>query len=343
MSVVKINLFGMIGDRDGSFESVRDQLHGVSKDADIRVQINSLGGSATDGLSIYNLLSGYTNVETVNVGVAASAAALVYLAGSKRASVDNAMFMFHCAQYGIGYASEKKLLATAERAKIFNKSYRDILENKTTITDADMLDKMIHDEKWFSASDAQESGVVQTIISDDNEKFDVFNEAVQSAYTNVFERRVNMPIPGNDKPPVVDTTDMVSKADAVKMVADAEQASVRTLLDKVKAIQELVDGIHGGSDLVKDRLYDFDFSLQDAQQVVIDHIKKQTNGFMASMQGDAIEPLPVGATNDDQNNNGFIGEVTAYQSLHKCDFTTALSSVAKANPQGYEKHARGEV
>jgi len=124
----------------------------------IQVWINSPGGIVMDGYNIYNaILKSTTKVDTYNVGIAASIAAVIFQAGRKRIMADYALLMYHN-PYGGDSVELKKMresiaVMVAERAE------------KTT----DEVLKMMDKTTWITASEAFESGFCDEIeASKDN-------------------------------------------------------------------------------------------------------------------------------------------------------------------------------
>jgi len=67
-----------------------------SKKQNIEIHINSPGGDACGGITIYNeLLRSGKTIKTVNVGMAASAASLIFMSGSERIMARASMVMIH--------------------------------------------------------------------------------------------------------------------------------------------------------------------------------------------------------------------------------------------------------
>lgn len=89
----EVSIYGDIGAWGVSAASFIDAVKAVQ--GPIRVRINSGGGDVFDGLAIYNYLAGRGDVETVIDGLAASAASLPFLAGSKRRMPKAAFLMVH--------------------------------------------------------------------------------------------------------------------------------------------------------------------------------------------------------------------------------------------------------
>ncbi|MBO6270771.1 MAG: Clp protease ClpP [Clostridium sp.] len=74
-------------------KTIRELPEGVSQ---LKVHINSPGGDAYEGLAIYNILRNCgREVETFCEGLAASAASVIFMAGSKRVMSDASLLMLH--------------------------------------------------------------------------------------------------------------------------------------------------------------------------------------------------------------------------------------------------------
>lgn len=84
-------------------------------DRPVTVQINSPGGDPFDGMSIFNLLRGHSQPVLVQVlGIAASAASIVAMAGDKIEIGRGAQFMIHRAQgVALGDRDAMRVMASA--------------------------------------------------------------------------------------------------------------------------------------------------------------------------------------------------------------------------------------
>ena len=130
--VTIVTISGVIG-FDVTPNSVRNQLKNVKED--IIVEIGSPGGFVFDGLEIFNILRDFKGgkVETRLMGLAASMAAVIALAGDKVTAHDNAVFMIHNAlNLVIGNpaflaSSPKKKLSSSINCLISFKLFPDFL------------------------------------------------------------------------------------------------------------------------------------------------------------------------------------------------------------------------
>jgi ATP-dependent protease ClpP protease subunit len=130
----------------------------------ITVEINSLGGDVFAALAIYNALRASGKEITTRVmGVAASAAALVFLAGSKRVMPDNTMLMVHGAASGTpgrGTAGDHKD-AAALLDQIDN-SLLDIFVARTGQSKAAMKN-LLAEDTWMTADEARTKGFATAV------------------------------------------------------------------------------------------------------------------------------------------------------------------------------------
>jgi ATP-dependent Clp protease, protease subunit len=118
-----------------------------SKSNNINIHINSPGGDAFDGISIYNeMLRCGKKIKTINVGMAASAASIIFMAGAARSMAQGAMAMIHRAStivWGNSEDLQKKITAldmlddqmagiyASASGKDDKKKYRKMMDDET--------------------------------------------------------------------------------------------------------------------------------------------------------------------------------------------------------------------
>ncbi len=141
-------------------------LASKDRDKDIKLYINSPGGSVTAGLAIYDTMQYIScNVSTICVGMAASMAAVLLAAGEKgkRFVLPNSEILLHQPMGGItGQASEieigaKQILKIKAKLNlILAKHTGKALKNIEEDTDRDF---------YLSAEEAKKYGVVDEVIT----------------------------------------------------------------------------------------------------------------------------------------------------------------------------------
>ncbi len=140
-------------------------LESQSKDEDIKIYINSPGGSVTSALAIYDTMQFVKcDVSTICVGLAASGAAILLSAGEKgkRFSLPNSEVMIHQVMGGVeGQATDidihaKHILKVKERLN-------NILAKHTRKTLA-QVSKDVERDYFMSAEEAKKYGLIDKII-----------------------------------------------------------------------------------------------------------------------------------------------------------------------------------
>ncbi len=140
-------------------------LESEDKDKDIKLYINSPGGSVTAGLAIYDTMQYIKpNVGTICVGMAASMGAVLLAAGApgKRYALPNSEIMLHQVMGGAeGQASDIKI--RAERILKIRDSLNGILTKHTGQT-LSKIEKDTDRDYFLTAEEAMKYGVIDKII-----------------------------------------------------------------------------------------------------------------------------------------------------------------------------------
>lgn len=157
-----IDLYDEIGYWGVTAKNFRQQLKAAP--GDVVLRINSPGGDVFDGIAIYNdLLAHEGTVRCEIIGLAASAASLIAMAGDEIAIAENAFFMIHNA-WTIALGNRHDL---AEVAAVLAKIDDAMARTYTKRTKAGIRSvvKMMDDETWLNAKDAQEHGFADSLIA----------------------------------------------------------------------------------------------------------------------------------------------------------------------------------
>lgn len=134
--------------------------------ADVTVNINSPGGDMFEGLAIYNLLREHEGEVTVNViGVAASAASIIAMAGDKIQIGRSAFLMIHnCWVAAVGNKTE--LRAAADTIEPFDRAMADVYSARTGL-DSKAIAKLMDVETFIAGSDAVAQGFADALLAAD--------------------------------------------------------------------------------------------------------------------------------------------------------------------------------
>lgn len=148
--------------------SVSKQLENANGD-EIEVDINSGGGDVFSGSEIYTALKSYKGNVIVNiVGIAASAASVIAMAGKIVKMSPTAQMMIHnVSSYAAG--DYRDMNHTAELLKTANDTIANAYILKTGIERKELL-KMMDNETFMNAQQAKEKGFVDEIMFDSSLK-----------------------------------------------------------------------------------------------------------------------------------------------------------------------------
>jgi ATP-dependent Clp protease protease subunit len=133
---------------------------------DIFFYINSPGGSVYDALAIYDTMQYITNdVQTVGIGVQASAAAFLLSSGTKgkRFALPNATVMIHQPSSGTRGKVTDQEIDLRESLRI--KRLLESIMAKNTGQKAEKIHEDMERDKWLTADDAKKYGIIDDIIS----------------------------------------------------------------------------------------------------------------------------------------------------------------------------------
>lgn len=139
-----------------------------SEDAkkDIYFYINSPGGSVYDALAIYDTMQYITNdVQTVGIGVQASAAAFLLSSGTKgkRFALPNATVMIHQPSSGTRGKVTDQEIDLRESLRI--KKLLETIMAKNTGQKPERIHEDMERDKWLTAAEAKKYGIVDEIIN----------------------------------------------------------------------------------------------------------------------------------------------------------------------------------
>lgn len=130
----------------------------------ITLYINSLGGEISSGLSLIQVMRDLKSpVHTVVLGMAASMAAYVAVAGAKRYAYPTARYMMHRAKtWGVS-GDHTDIDIEAKELKVVNAYCDQVLINFTSIK-PEQLEAMTSKDFWFGTKEALKLGILDEVI-----------------------------------------------------------------------------------------------------------------------------------------------------------------------------------
>jgi len=191
-----IDIFDAIGEDYWTGEGV--SAKSISKTlaslngADITVNINSPGGSMFEGLTIYNLLRAHKGSVKVNVlGIAASAASIIAMAGDEVKIAKSGFIMIHNAWvYAAG--NKQDLRDVADYLEPFDKSMAQIYVDRTGLKYDDVA-SMMDAESYITGEDSVSKGFADALIDADTIREEQNEQARAAALLDVALAKAGMP------------------------------------------------------------------------------------------------------------------------------------------------------
>ena len=179
-----------IGSGSLSSYSVQAQLE-LASGQDVEVHISSVGGSAFDAITIYDLFKKYPgNVTTYVDALAASAASIVAMGGKTIVMSKYALLMIHKPMVGTG-GNADELLKDVQMLNVVQSRLAQIYMDKTGL-DGITINSLINAVTWLSADQALDLGFIDQV---EDYTSDITNTAIIKSYITtappVYQRCIN--------------------------------------------------------------------------------------------------------------------------------------------------------
>lgn len=140
-------------------------------DGDVVVNINSPGGDMFEGIAIYNLLKEHPGKVTVKIlGIAASAASIIAMAGNEIQIAKTAFLMLHNS-WVVAAGNRHDLRAVADYLEPFDEAMRDVYVARTG-ADEKTIAAFLDAESWINGSNAVDGGFADAFLPSDAVKSD---------------------------------------------------------------------------------------------------------------------------------------------------------------------------
>lgn len=152
----------------------------------INIRINSPGGSVYHGDPIVSAIrNSKAEIHTYNDGMAASMAAIIWLAASNRHMSVNAKLMLH-ATSSIAIGTAKAMRSEAERLDKFDSASIALFAEVTGMEEDEVRTQFYdYEDHWLTAAEAREIGFIDT--AENYETKDLPEDVDQMTYTQLLE------------------------------------------------------------------------------------------------------------------------------------------------------------
>ena len=221
-----LSIFDDIGAFGVSAKSFLNDLASAQGDS-VRVEINSPGGDVFAGLAIYNGLRNSGKKVNVRVlGLAASAASLVAMAGDTIEMPENSFMMVHN-PWGFAMGGASDMRDTADMLDKLGASLASTYAKRTGKS-TEEITALLDAETWMSAAEAVEAGFATSVISEVPVKaafdLDRLPENVRAAYASA---KATAPAPAPEGDPAENKPEAAAPtlADAIESQAAAADLS----------------------------------------------------------------------------------------------------------------------
>ena len=142
-------------------------LNSVDNESDIKLLLNTPGGSCQDGMMLYDLFQWVDcDVSTVNMGLSASMGSILLSSGAKgkRFALPHSRVMIHQPMGGVpGGTQESDFAIAYEEIKKCKKELYEILAMNTGKS-YEEIEKAGDRDCWFTAQEALDFGLIDEII-----------------------------------------------------------------------------------------------------------------------------------------------------------------------------------
>lgn len=164
-----ITIYGVIGEdwygEGVTLKRIDAALRAIGE-RDVTVYINSPGGDMFEGIAIYNRLREHSHkVSTKVLGMAASAASVIYLAGEERQVASSAFLMIHNC-WTILAGNRHYLRDVADDMQEFDAAMADLYAETSGQT-VESMAEMMDDETFIRGKRAVELGLATGLLSAD--------------------------------------------------------------------------------------------------------------------------------------------------------------------------------
>lgn len=166
MGIINLLIYGDIFPwTENNSNNIVKMLQENPNATEINVRINSNGGSAYEGIAIYNALKSHTAVVNVYIeGVAASTASLVAMSGDNIFIYETAQILIHNPSTHV-FGDCNELMKIAQELEKLRDSVMLAYSSKCNLS-AEMLLEHINAETLYTAQEALQYGFVTSIIQE---------------------------------------------------------------------------------------------------------------------------------------------------------------------------------
>ena len=169
-----VEIFGRIGfdwwaedPEENTAKRIAERLAELKECESVTVRINSLGGDVDTALAVHGILKECKNVTTEAVGMVASAATVIFMAGTTRKINKSALFLVHKCMSTVYGGNENDLESELETQRTINDTMAEIYTDGGVNPEkvAELMEANHGEGKWITANEAQRYGFATEVVS----------------------------------------------------------------------------------------------------------------------------------------------------------------------------------
>jgi len=230
-----LELYGTIAeeswfDDDVTPKMFREEL--FSGEGDVTIWINSPGGDCIAASQIYSMLMDYKGNVTVKIdGIAASAASVIAMAGTKVLMAPTALMMIHNPMTG-AFGDHADMQKAIEMLNEVKESIINAYEIRTNLSRA-KLSHLMDSETWMNAKKAIELGFADDILTDEKKAAEADEIDAYAFSTKAVEETLINKLTAKIK---AKTTPVVAKATVPEPPVKPEEKHGRSVDDLMERL-----------------------------------------------------------------------------------------------------------
>ncbi|NLT94858.1 MAG: Clp protease ClpP [Clostridia bacterium] len=268
---------------------------------DIEVIINSGGGEVYAGSEIYTALKDYPGKVTVKiVGIAASAASIIAMAGDKVLISPTAQIMIHTAS-NVSKGDYRVHQSSSDFLRNWDKSIANAYMLKTGMTQEELLELM-DKETWLTAQQALEKGFVDEIMFEDSNQpklvasagyFEMIPQKVIDKIKNEIKKGAlqNMIEINKKGERIMDLEQLINEYP--DLYEQVKNEGIKEERERIKAIEEIA--MPGNEDIINKAKFETGITAEEVAVEILKAEKQRAVNFLKKREEDAkdlsnIEP-----------------------------------------------------
>jgi ATP-dependent Clp protease, protease subunit len=281
-----------------------EDLEEIKEKSNITVHINSGGGDLYAGLAIYNRLKALKgHVTTINDGLAASAASLIFQAGNTRKMNAGSNLMAHgVGGFLFGFYMVEDLEELVTQFKAHNKAIVNVYAEAMGVS-YNEAKSLIKSETWLTGQEAIDKGLADELIEEEEEELEenLFNSLIKklsSSNPGTFNRyampaaapQVVNKLPEKEEEIMANTVEELRTQypDLVAQIEDAAEKKARAEeRDRIKGLEEISGAVADKALMEEAKFGESPMTVEELSVMAMKQQSKLQASILKSLEEDA--------------------------------------------------------